>query len=116
MVKLGKLNSRMKDFHDIWLLSRLFDFDGPRLAEAVRLTFKQRGTEMPAEIDAFTEPFIETKQIQWAAFAKRLGQDHVPVSFREITVSLDKFLSPIAAVLSPGKPTPEHWIAPGPWV
>ena len=28
MVKLGMLNSRMKDFYDIWLLSRQFDFDG----------------------------------------------------------------------------------------
>jgi len=27
MVKLGVLNSRMKDFYDIWLLSRQFDFD-----------------------------------------------------------------------------------------
>ena len=32
MVKLGALNSRMKDFYDIWLLSRQFDFDGPTLA------------------------------------------------------------------------------------
>ncbi len=35
MVKLGTLNSRMKDFYDIWLLSRQFDFDGPTLAQAV---------------------------------------------------------------------------------
>ncbi len=31
MVKLGVLNSRMKDFYDIWLLARLFDFDGATL-------------------------------------------------------------------------------------
>jgi len=48
MVKLGMLNSRMKDFYDIWLLSRQFDFDGPRLTEAIRLTFERRGTELPA--------------------------------------------------------------------
>ena len=28
MVKLGMLNSRMKDFYDIWLMSRRFDFEG----------------------------------------------------------------------------------------
>ncbi len=28
MVKLGMLNSRIKDFYDIWMLSRQFDFDG----------------------------------------------------------------------------------------
>ncbi len=44
MVKLRELNSRMKDFYDIWLLSRQFDFAGERLAEAIRLTFNRRGT------------------------------------------------------------------------
>ncbi|TXT28818.1 MAG: hypothetical protein FD138_2506 [Planctomycetota bacterium] len=36
MVKLGLLNSRMKDFYDIWLLSRQFDFDGAALAGAIK--------------------------------------------------------------------------------
>lgn len=48
-VTLGALNSRMKDFYDIWLLSRQFDFNGPALAEAIRLTFERRGTALPME-------------------------------------------------------------------
>lgn len=40
MIKLGELNSRMKDFYDIWLLSRQFSFESTKLAEAVKLTFK----------------------------------------------------------------------------
>ena len=32
MVKLGVLNSRMKDFYDIWVLSRKFDFKSEILA------------------------------------------------------------------------------------
>ena len=115
MVKLGMLNSRMKDFYDIWLLSRHFDFDGPRLTEAIRLTFERRGTKMPAEIDAFSESFIEAKQTQWAAFRKRLGQEDVPILFREIAASVDSFLSPIVAVFSSGKQSPTNWTAPGPW-
>src|SRR6202022_3956214 len=47
MVKLGELNSRMKDFFDIWLLSRAFDFNGPTLCEAIEKTFKRRGTVQP---------------------------------------------------------------------
>lgn len=35
MVKLGQLNSRMKDFFDIWLLARQFNFDGRALAVAI---------------------------------------------------------------------------------
>ncbi len=39
MAKLGILNSRMKDFYDIWMLSRQYDFEGTSLAEAIRQTF-----------------------------------------------------------------------------
>jgi len=115
MVKLGVLNSRMKDFYDIWLLSRHFDFDGVNLTEAIRLTFGRRGTKLPLKVEAFAEPFIEAKQTQWAAFCKRLQQDPVPTSFGEIAASLDRFLSPITAALFSGTPSPKNWTAPGPW-
>ena len=115
MVKLGVLNSRMKDFYDIWLLSLQFDYDGVKLTEAIRLTFERRGTKLPLEIEAFTESFIEAKQTQWAAFCKRLQQDQVPTSFGEIVISVDRFLSPIVSALSTNKPSPVKWIAPGPW-
>jgi len=115
MVKLGMLNSRMKDFYDIWLLSRQFNFDGAKLAEAIRGTFERRGTALPAEIEIFTEPFIVAKQTQWAAFRKRLQQNHVPSSFREIMASVSSFLSPIITALNLEKATPKIWTAPRPW-
>ena len=43
MVKLGILNSRMKDFFDIWLLSRHFEFNGQTLSNAIRETFTVAG-------------------------------------------------------------------------
>ena len=58
MLKLGELNSRMKDFYDIWLLSRQFDFNGKELAEAIRLTLDHRGTVIPEIIIAFTLSLI----------------------------------------------------------
>jgi hypothetical protein len=115
MVKLGVLNSRMKDFYDIWLLSRQFDFDGAKLAEAIRLTFERRGTVIPVRIEAFEEPFISAKQIQWSAFWTRLQQDHVPVSFRDIVSAVEKFLVPVASATSQGTIRPMNWIASGPW-
>lgn len=48
MVALGRANSRMKDFHDVWMLSRTFDFDRERLAQAIAATFRRRGTAIPA--------------------------------------------------------------------
>jgi predicted nucleotidyltransferase component of viral defense system len=115
IVKLGMMNSRMKDFYDIWLLSRYFNFDGITLAEAIRQTFERRGTALPGEIEAFTEPFINAKEVQWAAFRKRLNNQSVLVSFSEIVTVVEGFLSPITAGVSSARPGPTHWTAPGPW-
>ena len=42
LVKLGIVNTRMKDFYDLWKLSRDFDFDGALLCNAIKATFKRR--------------------------------------------------------------------------
>ncbi|MGH8162214.1 MAG: nucleotidyl transferase AbiEii/AbiGii toxin family protein [Gammaproteobacteria bacterium] len=115
MVKLGELNSRMKDFYDIWLLSRQFDFDGEVLNEAIRLTFNQRRTEIPERVVALSEEFGWAKQIQWQAFRRRLGQENAPEMFAEIIGDLHTFLNPVAIALRMGRTPPGSWKAPGPW-
>jgi len=42
MVKLGILNSRMKDFYDVWLLSKQFDYKGRMLSTAIQKTFENQ--------------------------------------------------------------------------
>ena len=100
MVKLGSLNSRMKDFYDIWLLSRQFEFYPATLTEAIRLTLNQRGTALPKKIEAFSPDFIIAKQVQWTAFRKRIGQEHVPVSFEEVIAGIEAFLGPTIQAIS----------------
>ena len=115
MVKLGILNSRMKDFYDIWLLSRQFDFDGEKLAEAIGLTFQRRGTALPAKIEAFEQTFIDAKQVQWESFWKRLKQNHVPKSFKDVVIALKDFLAPVTSMLVRGNLKPMNWSESGPW-
>jgi hypothetical protein len=116
MLKHGELNSRMKDFHDIWLLSRQFDFNGARLAKAVRLTLERRGTEVPAAVVAFSGAFAASKQVQWTAFRKRLGQTPAPESFEDVVLAVSAFLSPIISNLAADTSAPTKWTAFGPWV
>ncbi len=116
MVKLRELNSRMKDFYDIWLLSRQFEFDGAELTEAIRLTFENRGTEIPDIVTAFTNEFIKSKDKQWAAFHKRLGQNHVPYDFAEIVDGVKALLRPVALALSSDKPFTARWSVLEYWV
>ena len=114
MLKLGELNSRMKDFFDIWLLSRQFDFDGNILTEAERLTLEHRGTKAPNEIAAFSKAFIDDKQV-WNAFRNRLGLDHVPEDFGKVVAAVEIFIKPIADALASDTDKAQQWKAPGPW-
>ena len=38
MVKLGMANNRMKDFYDLWVLARRFEFESGILAAAIQAT------------------------------------------------------------------------------
>lgn len=113
MVNLGELNSRMKDFYDIWLLSRQHEFRLENLKGAVKGTFQKRGTEIP-ETNPFSAAFMDSKQPQWQAFRKRLGQGHVPEAFSEVVEAVVEFLSPVMASRDMDAPK-EIWQPPGPW-
>jgi hypothetical protein len=117
MVKLGVFNSRMKDFFDIWLLSRQFYFEGNLLAQAIANTFTARGTDVPLEPAAFTVNFAEdaTKTTQWQAFARRNPLSNMPEDFGEVIADVTAFLKPIAGSLTMNRCFRAHWHPPGPW-
>lgn len=99
MVMLGRANSRMKDFYDIWMLARTHTFDGERLARAVAATFKRRNTDIPIEApDALTTGFAEDqgKQQQWEAFVRGVEAEAPPLA--DTIAELAEFLMPIAAI------------------
>jgi hypothetical protein len=98
MVALGRANSRMKDFYDIWLLSRTYKFEGDALARAVAATFARRKTPIPVDPPyALTLAFADdrAKQQQWMSFAEAIGAE-LP-TLAEIVEDLAGFLMPHAA-------------------
>jgi predicted nucleotidyltransferase component of viral defense system len=97
MVMLGRANTRMKDFYDIWILARTHEFDGDRLARAIAATFARRMTEIPSvRPDAITSAFAEdtTKQRQWNTFLEDVAIN--PGSLAEVIEELAVFLMPHA--------------------
>lgn len=97
MVLFGLANTRMKDYYDIWILSRSYVFDAERLSRAIAAPFERRGTAIPEELpDALTTAFSTdvTKQRQWEAFARDLSAA-VP-SLEAIVADLAGFLMPHA--------------------
>ncbi len=80
MVMLGRANSRMKDFYDVWLLSRAYEFEGDAQARAIAATFSRRKTAIPEKTpDALTPAFADdrAKQQQWTSFIEMIGAEAV---------------------------------------
>lgn len=98
MVLLGRANSRMKDFYDIWMLAKSYSFEDDRLPRAIAATFARRTTVIPTEVpDALTAAFASDpmKQQQWNAFVRNLNT--VPESLGSMVTDLAGFLMPMAA-------------------
>jgi len=118
MVRLGMANSRMKDFYDVWLLSRLFDFDGRTLCKAVRNTFMRRSTSLPDGLPvAFRDEFRRDtqKQIQWRAFIRKSKPETVSGDLDVVIDTVAEFLTPVLESLRNGKPLKLEWAAGGHW-
>jgi hypothetical protein len=117
MVKLGVLNSRMKDFYDIWMLSRTFDFRGEMLAEAVEKTFENRNTPITIAPTVFDPSFVKDgdKKVQWQGFIRKAKLADAPEAFKDVVVAVKVFLEPLVASLAEIRPFRSIWNAPGPW-
>jgi hypothetical protein len=118
MVEYGLENSRMKDFFEVWLLSREFEFDGERLAQAVAATFKRRRSRLPTATPiAFTPTFAGdgTKRSQWTAFLMRSRvQAEVP-TFEKALARVGAFILPVASAAAAGAAFRSTWRPGGPW-
>lgn len=117
MVKLAELNSRVKDFFDIWLLAGNFGFEGRTLSEAVRRTFERRGTLLQPEPICFTDLFAENsaRQIQWSAFVRRSRLADAPPELSRVIEQVRSFLQPLMSVLVQGQDFQARWPSDGPW-
>ena len=119
MVDLDLQNSRMKDFYDIWILSRTLAFSGHGLSQAIRDTFQRRQTSVPtvppaALTAAFYGDPIHMRQ--WGAFVRRIGESALADEFKPVAADLVQFLMPVAAAAAgTSVEPPVRWEPPGPW-
>jgi len=96
MLYLAELNSRMKDFYDIYSLCGSFEFDGRVLYEAILQTIARRNTHTPNAPTVFNRDFANSKDkaTQWGAFKRRTGVGD-SVEFPEVVERIAVFLRPV---------------------
>lgn len=110
MLSLGLINSRMKDFYDVWFLARSFTFEAVPLRAAIEGTFARRQSTW--SLESFYDLLAElardaAKQVQWRAFVTR-SRLQAPADFSSVVNSIGNF----SAI-----PTADRtwWQPGGPW-
>jgi predicted nucleotidyltransferase component of viral defense system len=112
MIHHGDLNSRMKDYYDLWLISETFGFEGRSLQKAIETTFKNRDTDLPVErpVSLSTE-FASANNRRWNNFLEKINIETTEsADFANIIEQVWEFLEyPVQASLNQTQST-RKWI------
>ena len=90
-----ELTGRMKDFYDIYYLSRIFGFEGTKLQDAIFETLQRRGTSYDRDSFKRIEALAEDTDIQkrWKYFLKNVKDDTLDLSI--VIAQIQNFLEPV---------------------
>ena len=96
IVRNGFLNSRYKDFYDIYVLSEKYSFNYEELHNAVIETFTNRNTPLTMDTAAFSDDFLNDAmhQTRWNSFLKKKNA-LIPVSMNDAMARIKTFVWPL---------------------
>jgi hypothetical protein len=113
-VRLGEANTRMKDFFDLWFLSRNFPFKGELLKDAITRTFARREMPLPSTVPvALTPEFAALKAATWTVFLRRNALTSVEMS--AMLDAIRAFAWPVMEAAVNAAAFPEHWTPAKGW-
>lgn len=119
MTRFGKLNSRWKDYFDIWLLLYTFEFESDRLEKAIKKTFEKRSTIIPStRPTSLTTSFADANDKNWKIFLRRskLKIDSVN-ELKDVVEMIWSFLEfPLQSLAPNAKVNKRSWIPTKGWM
>lgn len=97
IVKLALVNTRMKDFYDLWTILRNHEIKPEKLNIALREVFANRKTSLQRPI-AFTPAFYDTRETQqrWNNFLSAMGKEQI--HFEDVILELSQHTDDFFAV------------------
>lgn len=115
IVRFGMVNSRLKDYFDIWTLARTQAFDGQTMAEAIVNTFERRGTTIPGSLPTgLSAEFVNdgAKRRQWVSFIHRVGSGET-IDLRTAADAIAAFVMPVVLAAANGERFSRSWESQG---
>ncbi len=97
MMDRGELNTRERDFADVYMLASRFEIKGAGLAAAIRATMAHRGSSLRL-IEEAGGDLGRQRQGSWAAFVSNAGiEGTLPDSYAEVVEAIVAFADPLIA-------------------
>lgn len=92
VVKLALVNTRIKDFYDLWTILNNYEIQPDKLNTAIREVFANRKTTLKHPV-AFTPEFYDNKETQqrWMNFLSAMGKQEI--KFEDVILELSKSTS-----------------------
>jgi len=117
LTALGLLNSRVKDYYDLALLSRMYPFNGQHLTDAIVATFRHRGTAIGAEPIGLTQAYCDdpARALQWRAFVRRSRFAEEAGDLTRLLDEIKPFVLPVLSKIADNSPFNARWNPGGPW-
>lgn len=118
MVVIGLVNTRFKDFYDVFTLARRFEQEGHALGKSVKATFARRDTALPGVRPAALTPgfFADpARQDAWERYLARAGMTDAPGDFSAVGDVIIAFLGPLVDGLADGGMFEGIWAPGGGW-
>lgn len=109
IVSLGYDNSRFKDFYDIYIISRSYDFNGYILKEALKRTFVHRKTNFN-NIVIFEKDFSDDmiRINRWKSFTRK-KKIELDIALDEVVKEIERFLKPLVEAIQDEKIFAKNW-------
>ena len=116
LVNLGAINSRMKDYYDLWALSAKLAFRGTALSQALRATFERRATKLPdAPLPGLTSAFAVEHEGMWQGFLRRTSLTAGTPTLAAVVSAVAAFVLPPLAANRDDVRFDLDWPPGGPW-
>lgn len=108
IIKRMEMNSRVKDFYDIYYLSKTFNFQGEILQKAIIATINHRGNKINRDSIIRIENFYKITFLldQWERFKQILREE---LHFKTVIDSIIKFLKPISYAIINNEKFTKYW-------
>lgn len=115
MAQFGVENTRVKDYFDIWMLSRTHSFEAADLVSAIQRTFEAQRREIPvAPFEGLTDEYAEAQARPWKAFLSRI--DHrQPLDLESVVADVAELIHPVTEAARVDEQMNATWVPGSGW-